>query len=93
MITSNNKFERPFTFFASVAQRQVAGSPNFYYSQSEVGGGGTFCDYNCTQYVVVKLSADENLLSSKLFSFTRAKMSLSQKIRVFLTGGSIMGTF
>ena len=85
---TNNNFERPFTFFASVAQRQVAGSPNFYYSQSEVGGGGTFCDYNCTQYVVVvvKLSADENLLSSKLFSFTRAKMSLSQKIRVFFTG-------
>ena len=90
---SNNKFERPFTFFASVARRQVAGSPNFYYSQSEVGGGGTFCDYNCTQYVVVKLSADENLLSSKLFSFTRAKMSPSQKIRGFLTGESIMGTF
>ena len=81
---TNNNFERPFTFFASVAQRQVAGSPNFYYSQSEVVGGGTFCDYNCTQYVVVvKLSADENLLSSKLFSFTRAKMSLSQKIRFF----------
>ena len=39
---TNNNFERPFTFFASVAQRQVAGSPNFYYSQSEVGGGGTF---------------------------------------------------
>ena len=48
MIMTNNNFERPFTFFASVAQRQVAGSPNFYYSQSEVGGGGTFCDYNCT---------------------------------------------